>query len=151
MKAISSSPAVKGLIGALIIQSSPWNEEITALIWIPSRIVIVLALLIVGMRLGWLRKSNISKIKFQILSIKNALIMKLIGFPIVMLIISLTIRIPSIMREALVLQAAAPTAISVLLISQEASRDENEATSLVIFSPLTSLITIPTWLMILRL
>ncbi len=55
------------------------------------------------------------------------------------------------MREALVLQAAAPTAISVLLISQAASRDEEEANSLVIFSTITALITVPAWYVILRL
>ena len=53
--------------------------------------------------------------------------MKLIGLPIVMLIITSIIRLPSIIRDALVLQAATPTAISVLLISQAASRDEEEA------------------------
>tara|TARA_Y100001968_G_scaffold251185_1_gene236369 strand:- start:132 stop:440 length:309 start_codon:yes stop_codon:yes gene_type:complete len=41
----------------------------------------------------------------------GALIVKLIGLPIFMLIISLIIRLPSIMRDALFLQAAAPTAI----------------------------------------
>tara|TARA_Y100001968_G_scaffold248190_1_gene232715 strand:- start:301 stop:468 length:168 start_codon:yes stop_codon:yes gene_type:complete len=55
------------------------------------------------------------------------------------------------MRDALVLQAAAPTAISVLLISQAAKTDEEEATSLVVFSTITALITIPAWLVILRL
>ncbi len=151
MKAIFNSPAVKGLIGAFIIQSSPWHEQITDLLWIPSRIVIVLALVIVGMRLGWLRKSNISIIKFQILSVKNALITKLVGLPIVMLIISSIIGLPNLFRDALVLQAAAPTALSVLLISQTASRDEEAATSLVVFSTITSIITIPAWLIILRL
>ena len=125
IKGIFSSPAVKGLIGALIIHSSPWDEQITDLLWIPSRVVIVLALVIVGMRLSWLRKANLSRIKNQITSIKNALIMKLVGLPVIMLIISSVIRLPSVMREALVLQAAAPTAISILLISQAASRDEN--------------------------
>ena len=146
-----SSPAVKGLIGALIIHSSPWNEQITDLLWIPSRVVIVLALVIVGMRLSWLRKANLSRIKNQITSIKNALIMKLVGLPVIMLIISSAIRLPSVMREALVLQAAAPTAISILLISQAASRDEKEATSLVVFSTIIALISIPAWLLILRL
>ena len=148
---IFSSPAVKGLIGALIIHSSPWDEQITDLLWIPSRVVIVLALVIVGMRLSWLRKANLSRIKNQITSIKNALIMKLVGLPVIMLIISSAIRLPSVMREALVLQAAAPTAISILLISQAASRDEKEATSLVVFSTITALISIPAWLLILRL
>ena len=49
------------------------------------------------------------------------------------------------MRDALVLQAAAPTAISVLLISQAASRDEDEATSGVVFSTISALITIPSF------
>ena len=151
IKGIFSSPAVKGLIGALIIHSSPWDEQITDLLWIPSRVVIVLALVIVGMRLSWLRKANLSRIKNQITSIKNALIMKLVGLPVIMLIISSAIRLPSVMREALVLQAAAPTAISILLISQAASRDEKEATSLVVFSTITALISIPSWLLILRL
>jgi predicted permease len=151
IKGIFSSPAVKGLIGALIIHSSPWDEQITDLLWIPSRVVIVLALVIVGMRLSWLRKANLSRIKNQITSIKNALIMKLVGLPVIMLIISSVIRLPSVMREALVLQAAAPTAISILLISQAASRDEKEATSLVVFSTITALISIPAWLLILRL
>ena len=151
IKGIFSSPAVKGLIGALIIHSSPWDEQITDLLWIPSRVVIVLALVIVGMRLSWLRKANLSRIKNQITSIKNALIMKLVGLSVIMLIISSAIRLPSVMREALVLQAAAPTAISILLISQAASRDEKEATSLVVFSTITALISIPAWLLILRL
>ena len=151
IKGIFSSPAVKGLIGALIIHSSPWDEQITDLLWIPSRVVIVLALVIVGMRLSWLRKANLSRIKNQITSIKNALIMKLVGLPVIMLIISSVIRLPSVMRDALVLQAAAPTAISILLISQAASRDEKEATSLVVFSTITALISIPAWLLILRL
>jgi predicted permease len=151
IQGIFSSPAVKGLIGALIIHSSLWDEQITDLLWIPSRVVIVLALVIVGMRLSWLRKANLSRIKNQITSIKNALIMKLVGLPVIMLIISSVIRLPNVMREALVLQSAAPTAISVLLISQAASRDEDEATSLVVLSTIIALISIPAWLMILRL
>ena len=71
--------------------------------------------------------------------------------PTIMLIISSVIRLPNVMREALVLQSAAPTAISVLLISQAASRDEDEATSLVVLSTIIALISIPAWLMILRL
>ena len=103
------------------------------------------------MRLSWLRKANLSRIKIQITSIKNALIMKLVGLPVIMLIITSAIRLPNVMREALVLQSAAPTAISVLLISQAASRDEEVATSLVVLSTIIALISIPAWLMILRL
>ena len=150
IKAIFSSPAFKGLIGALLVNSSPWDEQITALLWIPSKVVIFLALSIVGMRLSLLKKGNLSKIKIQIKSIKNALLMKLVGLPVIMLIISSAIRLSSVMREALVLQSAAPTAISVLLISQAATRDEQEATSLVVLSTIIALVTVPAWLIILR-
>ncbi len=151
IKAISKSPAIKGLIGALLIHLSPWDEEITSYLWIPSRIVIVLALVVVGIRLGWIRKSKLSRIKYQILSIKNAMIMKLIGMPLVMLIICIISKAPHNMRNALVLQAAAPTAISVLLISKAFSKNEEKATYLVAYSSLTALITIPIWSKILGL
>ena len=62
-KAITSSPASKGLIGALIFQATPWTEQITSFLWIPSKIVIILALVVVGMRLGALKTSNLSMIK----------------------------------------------------------------------------------------
>ena len=151
VKAIFRSPAFKGLIGALVVHSSPWDEQLTSLLWIPSRVVILLALMIVGIRLSWMRGATLSRVKFQIKYIKNALIMKLVGLPAIMLIISSAIRLPNFMREALVLQSAAPTAISILLMSQATSRYEEEATCLVVLSTIIALISIPVWLMILRL
>tara|TARA_Y100001968_G_scaffold244029_1_gene227978 strand:- start:240 stop:428 length:189 start_codon:yes stop_codon:yes gene_type:complete len=62
-----------------------------------------------------------------------------------MLIISAIIRLSRIMRNALVLQAAALTTFSVLLISQAALRDEDEAISLVISSIVSALMTIHVW------
>ena len=150
IKAFANSPAIKGLIGALLISSMPWREQITSLLWIPSRIVIVLALVVVGMRLSWLQTSTFSTMTSQLKSIKTSLFIKLIGLPSLMLNICLILRVPNIMRDALVLQAAAPTAISILLIAQAQSQDETKATSLVIFSTLTSLITIPIWGIILK-
>ena len=110
-----------------------------------------MALVIVGMRLSWLSKAKLSRIKIQIKSIKNSLIIKLAGLPVIMLIISSVIRLTNVIREALVLQSVAPTAISVLLINQAASRDEDVATSLVVLSTIIALISIPAWMMILRL
>ncbi len=150
IKAFAHSPAIKGLIGALIISSMPWKEQITSLLWIPSRIVIILGLVVVGMRLSWLKISTFSTIRSQVRSIKNSLILKLIGLPSLMFCICLSLRVPNIMRDALVLQSAAPTAISILLIAQAQSQDEEKATSLVIISTLTALITIPIWAIILK-
>tara|TARA_B100001250_G_C19749582_1_gene767054 strand:+ start:1041 stop:1427 length:387 start_codon:yes stop_codon:yes gene_type:complete len=117
----------------------------------PFKIVILLALVIVGMRQSWLSKANLARIKIQLISIKNALKMKLVRLPVIELIISSTVRLPSVMREVLVHQAAAPTAISALLISQSVSRDEQEAISHIVFCTVIALISIPAWLMIIRL
>ena len=150
IKAFAKSPAIKGLTGALLISSMPWREEITSLLWVPSRIVINLALVVVGMRLVWLQKSSFPTIMSQVRSIKTSLFVKLIGLPSLMLSICLILRVPNSMRDALVLQAAAPTAISILLIAQAQFQDEEKATSLVIVSTLSALVTIPIWAIILK-
>ena len=52
--------------------------------------------------------------------------MKLVGLPTVMLIISSVIRLHNVMKQALVLQSAVTTEISILPISQSTSRYEEE-------------------------
>tara|TARA_Y100001968_G_scaffold257137_1_gene243665 strand:- start:962 stop:1348 length:387 start_codon:yes stop_codon:yes gene_type:complete len=127
------------------------NEQLTALLWISSRVVIVLALIIVGIRLSLMKRANISRLTIQIKYLKNALIIKLVGLPDIMLIISAAIRLPNVMREALVLQSVAPIPRSTLLISKANSTYEEEENSLVVLSTIISLISILAWLMILRL
>jgi len=127
------------------------NEQLTALLWISSRVVIVLALIIVGIRLSLMKTANISRLTIQIKYLKNALIIKLVGLPDIMLIISAAIRLPNVMREALVLQSVAPIPRSTLLISKANSTYEEEENSLVVLSTMISLISILAWLMILRL
>ncbi|KGG12145.1 MULTISPECIES: AEC family transporter [Prochlorococcus] len=149
--AIIKSPASKGLFGAIIVNLTPWHEQITSSLWAPSKIVILLALVIIGIRLSQIGDFNESTILLQLKVIQNSLILKLIGFPFVMLFMCLMLRLPSLMRSALVLQAAAPTAISVLLIAEKFSCDKDKATWLVALSTLTALITIPIWALILTL
>ena len=48
------------------------------------------------------------------------------------------------------MQAAAPTAISVLLVEQTSYSDRDEATKLVALTTLISFMTIPSWATILR-
>ncbi len=145
MKALANSPAIKGLIAALIIQQTPWNEQLSSYLWIPTRIVIIAAIIVVGMRLSVLNTSKSFKFKAQIISIKDNLIYKLIALPTLMLSLCLIFKLSNVMRNALVLQAAAPTAISVLLIAQANSKDEDKSTLLVVISTLISLFTIPLW------
>ncbi len=77
---ISNSPAIKGLIGALLIQLTPWKEQITSILWIPSKIVILSSVAIVGMSLAHFRAANHLTIKEQFSHLNTAMTMKLIGY-----------------------------------------------------------------------
>ena len=52
IKAILNSPASRGIIGVLIVYLFGLESFLGDYLWIPSRIVIVLAIIVVGTRLG---------------------------------------------------------------------------------------------------
>ena len=120
---LSSSPASRGLLGALVVMATPWQATITAALWMPSRVVIVLALIVVGMRLAGLSEErseathNTAMPSAQSKALNAALGCKLLLFPALVFGLSLVLPISAFARQALVLQAAAPTAISVLLMA----------------------------------
>ncbi len=60
-----------------------------------------------------------------------------------MISLCLILKLPETMRNDLVLQAATPTAIAVLLTAQVKSKDEEKTTLLLLASTLASLVTIP--------
>ncbi len=143
--AIINSPASKGLIGALLVQLLPWSEQITFALWIPSRIVIVLALIIVGMRLSWWDPSKNLIFRNLVVAIKPVVFMKLLLLPLIMLLLCVVFGLSALIRNALVLQAATPTAISVLLLAEARNKDQDLASGLVIYSTFISIITVPIW------
>ncbi len=145
-----TSPAIKGLIGALLLKITPWSEQLTSLLWIPSKIVIVCALLIVGMRLSSLNYFNGFDNKNLFLVIQPCLVLKLFILPSFMLLISTIFSFSSLMAKALILQAGAPTAISVLLLAEANGIEVQESTLLVAISTLAAFITIPTWYFLLN-
>jgi len=150
LNAFLSSPASKGLIGAVFIQLTPWNDQITSAFWIPSRIVIVLALMIIGMRLGSFDPAKNKGKRNSLLLITPSLLIKLIILPALMFSLSKLFGLSSLMSNALVLQAATPTAISVLLLAEANGQEQQVAASLVAWSTLISLITIPIWFLVLK-
>ncbi len=150
LKALSKSPACKGLIGAVFIQLTPWSNEITSALWIPSKIVIALALMIVGMRLGSLNTSQNPVQKNLHLLIQPSLFIKLIILPMLMLMLATAFSLSTLMRNALVLQAATPTAISVLLLAEATGQEQQIAAFLVAWSTLIALITVPIWFLVLQ-
>ncbi len=150
LNAFAGSPAIKGLIGALIIQSTPWRDQITSALWMPAKLVILLALLIVGIRLSYLGSAINPTNKNLRSIITPSLFTKLVFLPALMLILCTTFGLPVLMRNALVLQAATPTAISVLLLAEASRQDQEVATALVAWSTLISIFTIPIWFLVLQ-
>ena len=139
---LSASPATRGLAGALIVMATPWHDVIREVLWVPSRAVIVLALVVVGMRLGDIAAR---KLKEPAVNLSAPLVCKLLLFPSLMLLLSLAFPIPGYARQALVLQAAAPTAISVLLIAESEQMNAAAAAQLILNSTLVALISVPLW------
>jgi predicted permease len=143
------SPASRGLIGALLIQLTPWRAAITEGLWWPSRIVIVLALMVVGMRLGSLtRQGNPPRLMGA--GLGPALLVKLFLYPLLLLMLGLLFGLDPLMVQALALQGAAPTAISILLIAESVGRDQERAAALVFWSTVLAVLTAPVWGLVLQ-
>jgi predicted permease len=53
--------------------------------------------------------------------------------------------LPRLVGQAVVLQAAAPTAVSALLLAEAASRDQQRVAHLVLWSTLLALLSVPAW------
>jgi predicted permease len=141
------SPALKGLAIALAIHLTPWGDAVAGLLWIPSRLVLLLALTVVGMRLGvMLRRPEGAAIRAgERGPLATALIFKLLVLPLLALVLGQLLRLPELVRNAVVLQAAAPTAISVLLIAEAAGMHQDRTAHLVLWSTLLALVSVPLW------
>ena len=138
------SPASRGLLGALLVQWTPWNESLADALWWPSRLVLILALFVVGLRLGALfRDRRIPGLLNP--GLRAALVGKLLLFPLLLTVLGLLLRWDPLMIKAMALQGATPTAISVLLLSESADREQGDAASLVFWSTVLALITAPLW------
>ncbi|QEY32074.1 malate transporter [Synechococcus sp. RSCCF101] len=141
LRTLWRSPASRGLLLALLLQVSPWSEPIAAALWWPARIVILLALLVVGARIGALTRTGLpstGRLPLPLLS-------KLVLFPALLLGLCLLLDLPLLVRQAVVLQGAAPTAIAVLLMAEAAGTDVDAASAMVLWSTLLALITVPLW------
>ena len=140
---LGSSPAVRGLLGALILTATPWSQTIATLLWLPSQIVILLALAVVGMRLGAISVEQQTPRSAE--GLQAAILIKLVIYPAVMLAITASLQLSALMVQALTLQAAAPTAISILLIAEAVRHNQAIAARLVLRTTLMAAISTPIW------
>lgn len=154
LRAMAASPATRGLLGALLLQWTPWHQALAAALWWPARLVIWLALVVVGLRLAPALGARLP------LRLLPALLVKLLLFPLLLLAAVELLGMAEPARSAVVLQAAAPTAVAVLLLSEGAAAGQGEravpgdaaadgqvveAASLVLWSTLLALVTVPLW------
>jgi predicted permease len=152
MRALANSPASRALVLALLVGLTPWSQQLGALLVVPARLVLLLALTILGIHLGPLLRQPPSE-RVNPWLLWPALTIKLLLFPAAMLALSLLTPLPALARQAVVLQAAAPTAVAVLLLS-EASPAGNDGSSaraatLVLWSTAIALGSVPLWRLLL--
>ena len=142
LKAILNSPASRGIIGVLIAYLFGLENVLGDYLWIPARIVIVLAIVIVGTRLGIITNS---KTKFFYLDrgIKYSIILKLFILPLILFIISKILGFNLNETSAVVLQAGTPSAVSTILMAEAYKTNLKIAATLLFTTTLISIITIP--------
>ena len=145
------TPVVQALLLALPLGLTPWGTVLGQWLWLPARLVLWLLLLMVGMRLGLVLQRIHSNNESPRPSLHAALAIKLLALPAVMALATSLLHLPELMRQALVLQAAAPTAMSVLLLAEaaDAKNDSDQETlpaaRLVLWSSGLALISLPLW------
>ena len=143
-----NNPVFKAVLIAIPLGLSPWAADLGQWLWIPARLVLWLLLLLVGMRLGLVLERLDHSRSLRPLELLPALAAKLLLLPLVVLLASHSLPLATPVRQALVLQAAAPTAMSVLLLAEASPQQGREvipAAQLVLWSTLLSLLSVPLW------
>ena len=142
LKAILNSPASRGIVGVLIAYLFGLEKVLGDYLWIPARIVIVLAIVVVGTRLGIITNS---KTKFFNLNkgIKYSIILKLLIFPLCIFVFSKILGFNLNETSAVVLQAGTPSAVSTILMAEAYKTNQKIAATILFTTTLISIITIP--------
>ena len=111
-------------------------------LWIPARVVIYLAIIVVGARLGII--TNSKKVIFQFKeNIKYSLILKLLILPIFVYILCRILNFDVTETTALVLQAGTPSAISTILLAEAYKKQRELAAKALFTTTIASTLTIP--------
>jgi hypothetical protein len=142
LDAFINSPASRGIIGVLLAYLFRINEILGTYLWIPARIVIALAIIIVGTRLGIITNQ---KGKFFDLNeeIKFSILLKLFILPFIVFVISNFLNFDFYQSSAVILQAGTPTAISTILMAEAYGVKQKIASKILFSTTLISIVTIP--------
>tara|TARA_Y200000002_G_scaffold324517_1_gene286190 strand:+ start:1607 stop:2392 length:786 start_codon:yes stop_codon:yes gene_type:complete len=142
LKAILNSPASRGIIGVLIAYLFGLEGILGDYLWIPARIVIFLAIVVVGTRLGIItnNKTNFFKINKEI---KYSIILKLFILPLIIFFVSKILNFTLNETSAVVLQAGTPSAVSTILMAEAYKTNQKIAATVLFTTTIISIITIP--------
>ena len=149
-KAIQNSPASRGIIGVLIAYCFKIETVLGDYLWIPARIVIFLAIVIVGTRLGIITNN---KTKFLNLNkgVKYSIVLKLFIMPLFILFVSKLLNFNLNETSAMVLQAGTPSAVSTILMAEAYKTNQRISATILFTTTLMSIITIPSLAFLLKI
>ena len=137
-----NSPASRGIIGVLLAYLFQIDEILGNYLWIPARIVIALAIIIVGTRLGIItnQKGSILDLNEEI---KFSILLKLFILPFIIFLICKSLNFNFYQSSAVILQAGTPTAISTILMAEAYQVKQETASKILFTTTLISIFTIP--------
>ncbi len=142
LNALINSPASRGIIGVLLAYLFQIDEILGNYLWIPARIVIALAIIIVGSRLGIITNQN-ERILDLNKEINFSIFLKLFILPFIVFLVCKCLSFNFYQSSALILQAATPTAISTILMAEAFGVKQKIASKILFTTTLISIITIP--------
>jgi len=142
LNALINSPASRGIIGVLSAYLFNLDEILGNYLWIPARIVIALAIIIVGTRLGIItnQKGKIFDLNEEI---KFSILLKLFILPFIVFLICRILNFDFYQSSAVILQAGTPTAISTILMAEAYDVKQKIASKILFTTTLISIFTIP--------
>ena len=142
LNALINSPASRGIIAVLIAYLFQLNDILGNYLWIPARVVIALAIIIVGTRLGIItnQKGRIFDLNKEI---KFTILLKLLILPFIVFLISKLLNFDLYQSSAVILQAGTPTAISTILMAEAYDVKQKIASKILFTTTLFSIATIP--------
>ena len=142
LNALINSPASRGIIGVLLAYLFQIDGILGNYLWIPARIVIALAIIIVGTRLGIITNQN-ERILDLNEEIKFSILLKLFILPFIIFLFCKFLNLNFYQSSAIILQAATPTAISTILMAEAYGVKQKIASKILFTTTLISIITIP--------
>ncbi|MBO8219489.1 AEC family transporter [Prochlorococcus marinus] len=142
LNALINSPASRGIIGVLLAYLFQIDGALGNYLWVPARIVIALAIITVGTRLGLITNQK-DKILDLNEEIKFSILLKLFILPFIIFLASKFLNFDFYQSAAVILQAGTPTAISTILMAEAYGVRQKIASKILFSTTLISIVTIP--------